>query len=141
MVVIAAIPGGSSELLRRALVIGPIAPAFTERRYVGLHAENRLDVVIPAIVVEGKQTAHLAVIGEGNRPGADFNRTLSHLLSRLGAVEERIFGMVMKMNEIRHMYVLANNPSLYLSDIDYIRLDDDVTGIIYQFAAYGIYAA
>lgn len=49
--------------------------------------------------------------------------------------------MVMKMNEIRHIYVLANNPSLYLSDIDYIRLDDDVTGIIYQFAAYGIYAA
>lgn len=141
MVVIAAIPRGSSELLRRALVISPIAPALTERRYVGLHAENRLDIVIPAIVVEGKQTAHFTVIGKGNRPGADFNRALSHLLSRLGTVEERIFGMVMKMNEIRHIYVLANNPSLYLSDIDYIRLDDDVTGIIHQFAAYGIYAA
>ena len=141
MVVITTISRGSSELLRRALVIGPIAPAFTERRYVGLHAENRLDIVIPAIVVEGEQTAHLAVIGEGNRPGADFNSALSHLLGCLGAIEERIFGMVMKMNEIRHIYVLANNPSLYLSDIDYIRLDDDVTGIIHQFAAYGIYAA
>ena len=103
--------------------------------------QTGLDIVIPAIVVEGKQTAHLAVIGKGNRSGADFNRALSHLLSRLGAVEKRIFGMVMKMNEIRHIYVLANNPSLYLSDIDYIRLDDDVTGIIHQFAAYGIYAA
>lgn len=62
MVVIAAIPRGPSELLRRALVIGPIAPALAERRYVGLHAENRLDIVIPTIVVEGKQPAHLAVI-------------------------------------------------------------------------------
>ena len=141
MVVIAAIPRGSSELLRRALVISPIAPAFTERRYVSLHAENRLDIVIPAIVVEGKQAAHLTVIGKGNRPGADFNRALSHLLSRLGTVEERIFGMVMKMNEIRHIYVLANNSSLYLSDIDYIKLDDDIAGIIHQFAAYGIYVA
>ena len=109
MVVIAAIPWGSSELLRRALVIGPIATALAERRYVGLHAENRLDIVIPAIVVEGKQTAHLAVIGKGNRSGSDFRCALGHLLSRLGAVEERIFGMVMKMNEIRHIYILANN--------------------------------
>ena len=121
MVVIAAIPRGSSEFLRRALVIGPIAPTFTERRYVGFHAENRLDIVIPAIVVEGKQSAHLTVIGKGNRPGADFNRTLSHLLGCLGAVEERIFGMVMKMNEIRHMSLHIIYSNLPFNRLNYIR--------------------
>lgn len=108
MVVVAAIPGCSSELLRHTLVISPIAPAFTERRYVGLHAENRLDIVISAIVIEGEQPSHLTVIGEGDSLRPNLDGTLRHLLSSLGAVEKGIFRMVMEMNEIRHIYNLAS---------------------------------
>ena len=67
--------------------------------HVGLDADDRLDGVVLTSLVEGHDAIHDAVIGQGQGRLVELPGPLSQLVDAAQAVEQRIFGMNVEMDE------------------------------------------
>ena len=86
------------RLARRAALGAAIA-----RGDVDLAAEDRLDALLPRVVVEGDRREHVAVLGDGERRHAQLLRLVEQLLDAAGAVEQGELRVEMEMDEVAHM--------------------------------------
>ena len=120
-VVLALHPGDGVELHQVvvALVVHgqqdqmvPVAPVALAHFLVGavgvalrvdveLAADDRLDAGLLAGLVEVDGPEHVAVVGDGQRPHARRQRLLHVVLDLGGAVEQRVVGVVVQVDEAR----------------------------------------
>ena len=80
----------------------PGNPAFRQpapRRHVHLAAENRLDAVLTRVIVEDHRREHVPVLGDGDRRHFQPGGLIEQLVDAARAIEQRILGVQMKMNE------------------------------------------
>src|SRR5258705_9049019 len=84
-------------LAGRAAFRAPVA-----RGDVYLAAQDRIDPALARLVVEDDRREHVAMLGDGHRRHLQFDRPVEQLFDPAGAVEERILGMEVKMDEIAH---------------------------------------
>src|SRR5690348_11939417 len=85
------------RLPRRAALRPSIA-----RRDVHLAAEDRLDAFLLRMVVEHDRREHVAMLGHRQRRHIELRRLIEQFVDAAGAVEQRILGVQMEMNEIGH---------------------------------------
>ncbi len=100
-VVVAGLVGGQ----QRHVVVRLLDPAArlvvaTPRRDVDLAAEDRLDALGAAGVVEGDGPEHVAVIGHGHRLHPELRHLVDELVDVARPVEEAVLRMEMKVNEV-----------------------------------------
>ena len=84
-------------LAGRAALRAPIAG-----RDVDLAAEDRLDALLLRLIVEDDRREHVAVLGDRERRHLQARRLLQQLVDAAGAVEQRIFGVQVQVDEITH---------------------------------------
>ena len=84
-------------LPRRA---APLATAAG--RDVDLAAEDRLDPPFPRLVVEHHAREHVAVLGDGEGRCAGLPGVVEQLTDAAGAVEQRVLGVEVEMDELGH---------------------------------------
>ena len=65
---------------------------------VGLEAEDRLDAVLPAGLVELDRAVQDAVVGEPERRHPELGRARRERLDLAGAVEQRVLGVDVEMD-------------------------------------------
>ena len=80
----------------------PALGAAIARRDVDLAAEDRLDALLPRVVVEGDRREHVAVLGDGERGHAQLLRLVEQLLDAAGAIEQRELRVEVEMDEVTH---------------------------------------
>ena len=71
------------------------------RRDVDLTTDDRLDAVADRLAIEFHRAEHVAVIGHGDGRLLERLDTLEQFVDLVGAVQETVFSMAMKMNETR----------------------------------------
>ena len=71
-------------------------------RDVDLAAENRIQPARPRMVVEDHRREQVAVLGDGNRRHLQLDRLIEHLVDAARAVEQRVLGVQMEVDEFRH---------------------------------------
>jgi hypothetical protein len=81
-------------------------------RDVDLAAEDRLDALLPRVVVEGDRREHVAVLGDGERRHAQLLRLIEQLLDTAGAVEQGELRVEVEMDELAH-----GSPALFRSNV------------------------
>ena len=86
-------------LARLARRLGFAVPAI-RRRDVRLDADDRPDAVLQRLVVEGERPEHVAVVGDGDRGHAELRHALAELRQAVGAVEERVLTVKVKVDEV-----------------------------------------
>ncbi len=69
---------------------------------VDLAAENRIQPASARMVVKQHRREHVPVLGHGDRGHLQRDRLVQQLVDAAGAVEQRILGVQVEMNEIRH---------------------------------------
>jgi len=83
-------------------VVALVANAVPDRRAVvdqiGLEADDWLDVVRPAGLVEVDRAVHHPVVGEAEGGHAELGRPLHHRVDLAGPVEQRILAVDMQMD-------------------------------------------
>ena len=89
------------EMKRRLSRISPRrrALAAIAGRHVRFHPENRLDPFLFAFVKEFHHAVHAAVIGDGDRIHSQLFAASNELRDFVGAVEQRVMRVDVKMNE------------------------------------------
>ena len=87
----------------RVEIVRPFAVVVVDD--VRLHAEYRLDLRLPAFVVEPLQREEVAVVGDGEGLHAHLLRLCDKRLYLALPVEERIRGVEMEMYEVAHCNV------------------------------------
>jgi hypothetical protein len=81
-------------------VVVDTAIASTPRCHVEFTAENRLDPNVISLYVEFQGAVHVAVIGYGHGRHAELYGSLKYILKAYSAVEQRVFTVNMKMDEL-----------------------------------------
>jgi hypothetical protein len=70
---------------------------------VGFHAENRLQAVLDRLRLDLERAEHVPVIGDGHGRHAVLQDVLDQVLRPVRAVEERVLGVEMQVDEVgRH---------------------------------------
>ena len=69
------------------------------RRDVGLAANDRFDPGLRCFLIKFDRAKKVPMIGHGHRRHLEFRRFFHQLLHPYGAVEERVFGMKVEVNE------------------------------------------
>ena len=82
---------------RRAALRAPIA-----RRDVDLAAEDRIDPALARLVVKDHRREHVAVLGDRHRRHLQLDRLVEQLLDPARAVEQRILGVQVEVDELSH---------------------------------------
>ncbi len=85
-------------------VLGPLLLPSIAVRDVGLEAEDRLDLLLPGLLLELPGPVKIAVIGDGERGHAHGDGLADQVVDPVGSVEERILAMAVQVNE-RHRAV------------------------------------
>jgi len=75
-------------------------------RYIRLAADNRGETRFAGGGVELHRSVHDAVVREGDGRGSELGDALTEPLDAACAVEERVFGMNVKMNELTQVSLL-----------------------------------
>ncbi len=76
-----------------------VAVLHAARRHVGFQPDDRLDAGFFGRLVEVDHAEHRAVVGDGHRRHIHLFDALDQLLDVREAVEQRVFGMDVKMGE------------------------------------------
>jgi hypothetical protein len=66
---------------------------------VHLTAEDRFDAALLGVVVEDHRREHVPVLGDRQRRHLETRRLIEQLVDAARAIEQRILGVQMKMNE------------------------------------------
>ena len=77
-----------------ALLAAPVAGGD-----VRLHSDERANAGLVRFFLELPRTEHVAVIGDGESGLLEFESPLYQVIDSVGAVEKRVLGMTMEMNE------------------------------------------
>ena len=86
-------------IVRLAAVPGPRPLAPIARGDVGLHADDRLDAGLFRFLLEVPGAVQIAVIGDGEGGLFELLRAADQVADSIGAIEQRIFGMTVEMDE------------------------------------------
>ena len=98
-VLVAGLVLGQQQQVERALVQLRVAVRHAARRQVGLDADDGLDALLDGLGVELDDAMHRAVVGERNGRHRQLAGAPHQLLEIAEAVEQRVFGMTVQMNE------------------------------------------
>ena len=71
------------------------------RRYVGLDAQDRLDALLAAGLVEGNRAVQIAVIRKGDRVHAEPLDAIDEGFHPVAPVEQRVLGVEVEVDEVR----------------------------------------
>ena len=71
------------------------------RRYIGLDAQDRLDALLAAGLVEGNRAVQIAVIREGDRVHAEPLDAVDEGFHPVAPVEQRVLGVEVEVDEVR----------------------------------------
>ena len=85
-------------LARRAALGAPIA-----RGDVDLTAEDRIDPALARLIVEHDRREHVAVLGDRRGRHLQLHRRVEQLLDAARAVEQRVLGVQVQVNEVGHL--------------------------------------
>ncbi len=80
----------------------PAAIVPTAGRDVDLAAEDRPHAALAGVVVERDRREHVAVLGDRHRRHAKRFDLIQQLIDPASAVEQRVFGVQVKVDEIGH---------------------------------------
>ena len=101
-VVVALVGLGEQHQVVLRLAGHTAAVAAVTGRDVHLAAEDRPHAVLLRRVVEHDRREHVAVLGDGERRHAEPRRFLHQLVDAAGAVEQRILGVQVEVDEVLH---------------------------------------
>ena len=85
----------------------PALRAPVARRDVDLAAENRVDAALARLIVKDDRREHVAVLGDRERRHLQLDRAVEQLLDPAGAVEERILGVQVQVDEVDMSQLLS----------------------------------
>jgi hypothetical protein len=106
-IAVAGVVGGQEREVAGPLAVvalgRPLAPVAEEE--IALHTEDRLDAGGPTRLVEVERAVHDPVVGDGTGGHVVPRRGLEHVGDAAGAVQHRVLGMSVQMDEaqaLRH---------------------------------------
>src|SRR5207249_2465008 len=79
----------------------------TARRHVDLAAEDRVDSALPRVVVKNDRRKQIPVLGHGDGRHVQLRGLIKELVYAARAVQQRVLGVQVKMDEISHHRTLA----------------------------------
>ena len=71
-------------------------------RHVDLAPEDRLHAALARVIVKDHRREHVPVLGHGHRRHLERGRLIEHLVDAAGAVEQRILGVQVQVDELSH---------------------------------------
>ena len=89
------------QVVRRLAGCSALRPPIA-RSNVHLTAENRIDSPLPRLIVKDDRREHVAVLGNRERRHLELHRAVEELLDAARAVEQRVLGVQVQMDEISH---------------------------------------
>ena len=104
--------GQERQVVVGLLDAGPRLVVAAARGHVDLAAEDGLDALVEAGVVEGDRSEHVAVVGDGHRLHAEPSHLVHHLVDVAGPVEQAVLGVEVEVDELA---AVAHGPSAYSS--------------------------
>ena len=77
----------------------PVAGASVARRDIGFHADDRLETRFLGFFLELPRPVKVTVIGYGEGRLLELQRSVDEIIDAVGAVEKRVFGVAMEVDE------------------------------------------
>ena len=113
---------GQQHQVVRRLARVPALDVAAARRHVHLAPEDRLHTALPCVIVENDRRKHIPVLGHRHGRHLQPGSLIEQLVDAARAVEQRILGVEMKMNELGHwrfafsewLFLLLTGPSIIL---------------------------
>ena len=87
------------EIGLTAVATDAIARASIAGRDIRLHPDYRLDACFLGFFLELPRRVKVTVVGNGEGGLFEFERPFDQVIDSIGAVEEGVFGVAMKVNE------------------------------------------
>ncbi len=99
--------GQQHQVVLRLAGIAALGPPVS-RSHVDLAPENRLDAARAGVVVEDHRRKQVAVLGHGEGRHLQLHRLIEHFIDPARAVEQRVFGVQVKMNEVHYSHSIVD---------------------------------
>jgi hypothetical protein len=91
--------------VRLGIRAGAAPGASIPRGHVSLHPDNGLEIVSPGQLLECPGSVEVAMIRDGQRRLLELDSPPNEVFESVGAVEQRILGMAMEVDE-RHFLTI-----------------------------------
>ncbi len=96
------------QVIRRLAGSATLRPPVA-RCDVHLAAEDRVQPALPCLIMKDHRREHVPVLGDGHGRHPQLRRTIQQLLDPARAVEQRILGVEVKVDEVGHRRLRMRN--------------------------------